>query len=167
MDAVIRAVDRTLESMERGTTMTTEDMFEGFQDLTEAPPEVRSHHATHAKEANERWGQTDAYKQSMRRAKGYSGKDWEELKKSSAANDARMVSLMLAGAEPEGEEAMDCAESMRLHIDRWFYSCSPQFHAGLADMYEADPRFAEYYEKQAEGLTAFVARAIRANAARS
>ena len=40
-------------------------------------------------------------------------------------------------------------------------------HVGLADMYEADHRFRAHYEGRAEGLASFVARAIRANAARS
>ena len=38
-------------------------------------------------------------------------------------------------------------------------------HAGLADMYESDARFGEYFEKRAAGLTEYVAAAIRANAA--
>jgi hypothetical protein len=40
-------------------------------------------------------------------------------------------------------------------------------HAGLADMYESDPRFTAHYEERAEGLAAFVATAIRANAVRA
>lgn len=33
-------------------------------------------------------------------------------------------------------------------------------------MYEADPRFGDFYESRAEGLRDFVVAAIRANAAR-
>lgn len=39
-------------------------------------------------------------------------------------------------------------------------------HAGLADMYVADPRFGEYFRKRAAGLTEFVAAAFRENANR-
>ena len=77
-----------------------------------------------------------------------------------------MARLLAAGADPEGEEAMAGAEAMRLHIDRWFYPCSPAMHSGLADLYESDARFRAHYEERAEGLAAFVAQAIRANAAR-
>lgn len=42
--------------------------------------------------------------------------------------------------------------------------CPPKMHAGLADMYEADARFGEYFDKYADGLTGYVAAAIRANA---
>ena len=61
---------------------------------------------------------------------------------------------------------MDLAESHRRHIDRWFYACSPDMHRGLASMYTADPRFSAYFEERHEGLAAFVADAIDANAAR-
>jgi hypothetical protein len=37
-------------------------------------------------------------------------------------------------------------------------------HAGLADMYEADERFASNIDKYAPGLTAWWSSAIRANA---
>ena len=62
---------------------------------------------------------------------------------------------------------MDIAERARLSIDRWFYPCSRQMHSRLADLYEADERFAANYERHAAGLTAFFATAIRANARRS
>jgi hypothetical protein len=39
-------------------------------------------------------------------------------------------------------------------------------HAGLADMYEADERFRNAIDTAGEGLTPFLAAAIRANAAR-
>ena len=55
---------------------------------------------------------------------------------------------------------------VRLIIDRWFYSCSHEMHTRLADMYEADPRFAANIDKAAAGLTPYLSAAIRANAAR-
>jgi MerR family transcriptional regulator, thiopeptide resistance regulator len=165
--AVIRAVNRALESMERGTTMSTEEMFEGFEELGDAPDDVRAHHAEHAQETHEQWGDTDAYKESMKRAKGYSKKDWEAMKGEIGEAEAHMARLLADGTEPDELEAMQGAEALRQQITRWFYPCSREMHAGLADMYEADPRFAAYYEERAKGLSTFVARAIRANAKRS
>lgn len=166
-EAVIRAVDRTLETMEGGRTMSADEMFEGFEELAGAPEAVRAHHAAHAREAHERWGETDAYRESLRRAKGHSREDWRRIREEAESNEARMAALMAAGEDPEGPEAMAAAEAMREHIGRWFYPCSHQVHAGLADMYEADPRFAAHYDERAEGLAAYVAGAIRANAIRA
>ena len=119
------------------------------------------------KEARERWGQTDAYKDSARRTKAYKADDWARIKAESEAIEAGMANLMTAGEAPDGPAAMDQAEQARLHIHRWFYPCSHRMHAGLADMYTADARFAAHYENRAPGLAAFVAAAIKANAARS
>ena len=162
VDAVIRALDRALESIERGTPMSTEEMTEGFDDLANAPDEVRAHHAQYAAEAEERWG--DSYRESMRRVRGFSKADWATIQEESAANLSRMAGLMLSGADPEGAEPMACAEAMRQHITRWFYPCSYEVHVGLADMYVTDPRFTRHYEERTEGLAEYIAAAIRANA---
>ena len=118
------------------------------------------------KEVQERWGQTDAYRESARRTKSYKSEDWARIKAESESIEAGMAELMNAGEPPDGARAMDQAELARAHIDRWFYPCSHRMHAGLADMYTADPRFAAHYEERAQGLASFVASAIRANAAR-
>ncbi len=64
------------------------------------------------------------------------------------------------------ERAMNAGEEHRRHIDTWFYECSHDMHRGLAQMYLADPRFTAYYEGRAEGLAAYLAAAIGANADR-
>ena len=74
---------------------------------------------------------------------------------------------MAAGKAPDSAEAMDLAEEARRHIDRWFYPCSPAMHIRLGEMYVADPRFAATYDRHHPGLAAFVAAAIKANAART
>lgn len=165
MEAVIRTLDRTLESMEGGMKMSTDEMFEGFETFENAPEEVKAHQAEYGAEARERWGDTEAYEESMRRAKGFSKEDWKRIKEEGRALEARMAALLEAGADPRAADGRAVAEEMRLHIDRWFYPCSHEMHAGLADMYESDPRFAAHYDERAEGLATFVATAIRANAA--
>lgn len=164
-DAVIRAVDRMLDAMTRGKKMSNEEMFEGFEDLREAPHDVRKHHREHARESHERWGETDAYAESMRRARKYGKADWEKIKSEAAGLEEHMAWLLEAGEEPDGEKARKGAEGLRQHIERWFYPCSLEMHVGLADMYEADPRFRAHYDDRANGLARFVATAIRANAA--
>ncbi len=61
---------------------------------------------------------------------------------------------------------MDVAERHRALIDRWFYPCSHEMHANLAEMYVADPRFTEHYESRVTGLTAYVRDAVLANGLR-
>src|SRR5690606_21055807 len=104
------------------------------------PEDVRRHHREHANEARERWGTSDAYAESMRRVKHFTKSEWERIRAESEAQEERMAWLMEAGVDAEDERALEGAEAMRRHIGR-FYACSPEMHAGLADLYEADPRF--------------------------
>ena len=138
--------------------MGTPEMFDGFEGFDSAE---------YAEEARERWGDTDAYRESMRRTRRYGRKEWAAVQREADGIMARLAELMAGGAAPVSPEAVALAEEHRAHIDRWFYPCSTAVHAGLADMYEADARFGEYFEQRAEGLTGFVAAAIRANADRS
>lgn len=155
---VIRAIDAALSALEGDTTMSNENMFEGFEELG---------HAQYEEEARERWGDTDAYKESARRTKRYGKAEWATIKAEAHDTTNAFAALLDAGAAPESSEAMDAAERARLHIDRWFYPCSRKFHATLGEMYVADPRFAETYNRVRPGLAAFVAAAIKANAARA
>lgn len=166
-EAVIRAVDRALHAMEGGTGMKRDELDEAFDALANAPGWVRDQHAEHGAEAQRRWGDTDEYRESMRRAVRHSKADWQQIRDEGEANEARMAALLAAGGSPQSPEAMDAAESMREHIERWFYPCSHAMHVGLADMYQSDPRFAAHYDNRLEGLASFVAEAIRATAERA
>jgi hypothetical protein len=117
-------------------------------------------------EAEKRWGGTEAFTESSRRTKSYTEDDWATINGQQEAIEAGLAAAMVDGDVPEGERATALAEQARLHIDRWFYPCSAAMHAGLAEMYTADPRFRAHYDDRAPGLAAYVATAIRTNASR-
>jgi DNA-binding transcriptional MerR regulator len=156
-DAVLRAVDRAIEMLEEGGTMKDTELFDGFEDFD---------HAEYAEEAKERWGGTDAYARAQRRTKDYTKADWAAIQAEADDIMKRFVALMESGSSADSDEAAALAEEHRRHISRRYYDCPPMMHVGLAEMYGADARFGEYFEKYADGMTAFVAEAIRANAAR-
>jgi DNA-binding transcriptional MerR regulator len=155
--AVIRAVDAAIDALERGTTMDRERVFDGFGDFD---------HAQYTEAAEQRWGDTDAYRESHKRTKHYSRDDWTKIKDESEAVMTSFAELLGAGAKPTDTAVLEVAERHRQHITRWFYPCDYTMHAGLADLFVADSRFGEYFEKRGDGLTGFVAAAIRANADR-
>lgn len=117
-------------------------------------------------EARERWGESHAYKESARRTAAYTPEDWARIKAEQERVEAALAALLDQGEPAHGEPAMDLAEEARQQIDRWFYPCPPAMHAGLADMYTADPRFAAHYDERRAGLATYVAQAIKANALR-
>ena len=154
---IIRGVDRALAALDEESEMEKATMFEGLEEFD---------HTQYEDEVRERWGDTDAYRESMRRTRRYGKEDWARIKEESETVFARLAELMSAGDHAAGRAAMDLAEEHRCHIDRWFYPCSHRMHGGLADMYTADSRFTAYFEKRAAGLADFVRDAIKANAAR-
>ncbi|WP_394825649.1 MerR family transcriptional regulator [Pendulispora albinea] len=152
--ALIELVDRTLSTMDEGAPMKPEDMFEGFDP------------SKYEEEAKARWGHTEAYAQSLERARSYGQADWQTIHAEAAATTRAFAELFQSGVSSGDPRAMDLAEQHRQHIDRWFYACSYAMHVGLGRMYVADARFAASYEKYAAGLAQFIADAIRFNASR-
>ena len=155
--ALIAAVDAALDSNQKGTAMSNEERFEVFGDFDPSKYE---------EEANERWGTSPAYRESARRTKGYTRGDWVKIKGEVDGIIEELAKLLEGGRPASSPEAMDLAERHRRHIETWFYSCPHSMHRALGEMYVADPRFSETFERHAQGLAAYARDAWRANAAR-
>lgn len=156
---IVGAVDRALAD-KRATDMskpaTPQEMFEVFgKDPSE-----------HEAEAKARWGQTDAYKESARRTADYTKAQWQTIKDEADQINADLAAALDRGVPSTSPEAMALAERHRLHIDRWFYPCSPTMHATLSLMYVDDPRFAATFEAIRPGLAVYTRDAIQANSAK-
>lgn len=118
----------------------------------------------YADEAKERWGDTDAYKESANRLKNYTTEDIELAKKAMSEATLEILEAMLAGLPADSPEALAGAEAHRASITDWWYECSYEMHTNLAAMYVADGRFAKTYNDMAPGLAQYVHDAIYANA---
>ncbi|WP_377640240.1 MerR family transcriptional regulator [Oryzobacter terrae] len=157
LEELVTAIDRALEREMEQRPATTDELKELFGD---------GYSEEYQAEAQERWGDSDAWKQSSSRTKRYTKADWEQVKAEQEAAGRQLVEAMRAGHAPTSEEAMDAAEANRLVIHRWFYDLDHAFHRNLGDLYVADPRFMRTYEDQAPGLAQYVRDAIHANADR-
>lgn len=156
-EAMIRAVDAALAGLDgdqEDAEMNVEDLFQGFD-----PSQYED-------EARRRWGTSDAFAESAKRTKRYTPDDWKALMAEQTAIYDDAYAALKAGKTPSDEAVMHIAERHRLSIDRWFYPCSRRMHCGLASMYEADDRFRQSIDTHGDGLTSFLAEAIRANASR-
>lgn len=154
---LVTAIDRALEAEMNDYRISREEQRELFGDHFDDG---------YATEAEERWGGTEAWAQSQQRARSYSKEQWQQISTEGEAVNARYVELMTAGVPADSVAAMDAAEAGRQQICRWFYDCSREMHAGIAEMYVADPRFTKTYEDIAPGLAQYVRDAVVANAAR-
>ena len=158
--ARLRVVQLTLETMIEARSinvdLTPEETFELFG---EHDPSALQ------EEVEERWGGTDAYRESTRRVQRYGPAEWREIKTEGEAIEQHFAELLRQGCRPDAPEARAAAERHRTHIERWFYPCSPAMHRGLAELYVTDPRFAAHYDGREPGLAVFVSTAIAASAA--
>nr|WP_239157880.1 MerR family transcriptional regulator [Streptomyces sp. SID13726] len=151
------AVEQAMEARRMGIDLTPEERFEVFGDKD---PE------RYAEEAEQRWGGTEAYAESQRRAARYTKDDWKRMQAEVNAWGERYDALMTVGEPPTGEAAMDMAEEHRRHISTWFYDCPYETHVGLGEMYVSDERFKAFYDSMRAGLAEHLREAITANAAR-
>jgi len=158
MRDLVSAIDQALEKEMSGMKLTQGEQKELFGN---------GFCEEYADEAEQRWGQTEAWKQSQRRTSKYTRQDWVQIKAEMDATNAVFVAAMDVGQPAAGVEAMDAAERHRLHIQKWFYDICPELHRGLGDMYIADPRFTKDYEDIRAGMAQYVRDAIHANADRA
>lgn len=154
---IVAAIDRELEATTMSINLTPEEKLEVFGDWL--PEEYEQ-------EAEERWGDTDAWTQSRRRTSSHNKDDWLRLGAESQAIEADFVMLLDASASSESTQAMDVAERHRRHIGDHYYDCSVEMHENLGQMYVQDPRFTAHYDDQRPGLARFVSESITANALR-
>lgn len=152
---MVVAIEFAMEATKVGIKLTPEERFEVFGDFD---PDQ------HAEEAEQRWGSTDAYKESARRTSGYTKADWLRIKEQNEDWGRRIVAVMDSGAATDSAEAMALAEEHRQQISEFYYECSYEIQTGLAEMYLADERFMATYEAIKPGLTVFLHDAILANA---
>ncbi|MEU0738588.1 MerR family transcriptional regulator [Streptomyces sp. NPDC006134] len=151
------AVEQAMEARRMGINLTPEEKFEVFGDKD---PEQ------YAEEAEARWGGTEAYAESQRRAARYTKDDWKRMQAEAADWSERYGALMADGEPPTGERAMDLAEEHRQHISGWYYECGYDMHRCLGEMYVADERFKAFYDSMRPGFAEHLKEAISANAAR-
>lgn len=152
LGSLAAAVEAAILAHRNGTDLEVSTMFDGFD-----PSEYEE-------EARERWGHTEAYRESARRTQAYGEAEWSAIRGEAEEIVREWVGLMKSGKPADGVEARAVAERHRQHISRWFYPCSPAMHRGLAEMYIPDERLARNYEREAEGLAAYVHGAILAGA---
>jgi DNA-binding transcriptional MerR regulator len=154
LDAMLAALDARLVALEKGTKMSPEEvksLFDGFDP------------SQYEEEVQQRWGHTDAYKESARRTKQYGKADWDRYKREAQAIGERIVERLRAGAPPDDPALQAAVEDHRLLIDRWFYPCSVEMHKNLGALYVNDPRFTANLDKIAPGYARYLSDAIAAS----
>jgi DNA-binding transcriptional MerR regulator len=157
VQTMVTAIEKEMEATMTGQPLSAEEKLEIFGD---------SYDASWEQEAEDRWGDTDAWAQSAARTKKFTKADWQRVKNDGDAYNAKIVAAFTSGSAPDSPAAMALAEEHRASVNA-FYDCDYAMQRNLADMYLADERFTKNYEDLAPGLAQWIHDAIHANADRA
>jgi MerR family transcriptional regulator, thiopeptide resistance regulator len=150
LDRLARTVARTLDTLEEGSTMSADELYEGFD------------HTRYDQEARERWGDPVVDRSTAR---------WESMtedQRRAHLAEGEAVSRELADLLAAGVPAQDPRTRpavVRHH--RWvglFWTPDPEAYRNLGAMYADDPRFAATYDAVAPGLATYLRDAVHAHA---
>lgn len=154
LERIIESVDKTIDSIEGGIEMSKKDMFTGF-DMSE----IERHKEKYAEETKQRYGDTDAYKESQKRTAKYTKEDWSRIMGRQEEIYKGLAELI--DKDPADPQVQELVAQARQHITDSFYSCTPEIFAGLGEMYVNDERFTANIDKYKAGLAVFLRDAIR------
>ncbi len=108
-------------------------------------------------EVEQRWGNTEAYKQSKKRVRKMTKEEMEKMKESAELLVQNLARSMDKGIRDKEVQALIAEHYKGI---QFFYDCPLEMYRGLGKMYVDDPRFAVYYNKHRPGLAIFMRDAI-------
>lgn len=147
LDNLIQTIDKTIKRM-NSHKIKDDELYDAFKDA-----DVKEYQ----EEVKQRWGNTDAYKQSMARTSKMTKAQMDELKADGKAHTQALADNMHKGIKHPDVQALIKKSHEGVNL---FYDCSLEMFRNLGNMYVDDPRFRAYYEKFAPGLAVFVRDAI-------
>ncbi|WP_436860790.1 MerR family transcriptional regulator [Staphylococcus caeli] len=153
LDQVIKTVEKTIASKKGEVIMQDKEKFEGFKAQKIQENENKYGDEMRASYGDETIDQSNQKFSNMTEAEY---KDWLEL-------EEKIKNLLPKACEtgnPASELAQELAEKHKHWLMYTWTDYSKVAHAGLAEMYVADERFAAYYDKHAKGGAQFLRDAI-------
>lgn len=152
---MIGAVDELLEAIDMNKPMSPQDAAKLFGE------EWRQDWQD---EAEQRWGNTDAWAESQERQKNFTQEDWAEMYEQQELIVQKLAEAARAGAHPDSEIGREISAMHRKSVGK-HYECGHGRQVILARMYLADDRFRPAYEKGGEpGAVEFLVAAVEADA---
>lgn len=154
--AMQAALDEVIAQIEKGTTMTEDNLYTPFSPATQA--------------AHEDWlrtygrpGMSAAIETSKKAVAGLLPTLLESLRQI----EGELAQAMRSGLAPGDAALAPLLEQHRALIARfWGQDCPPAAYAGLGELYTAHPGFGAHFDAVAPGLSGWLPTALAAHAAR-
>ena len=112
-------------------------------------------------EAKQRWGTTDAYKESQTKTADYSKDKWNGVLAGMNGIFAEFANCKNCGESAADKTAQQLVKKLQDYITANFYHCTDEILAGLGQMYVCDERFKNNIDSNGEGTAEFVSEAIK------
>lgn len=154
LERIIQSVDNTIYSIEGGIKMDNKEMFKSF-DMSV----IEEHRKKYAEEAKQKYGDSDAYKESSKKTSKYTKEDWARIMAKKEEIDDKIIANMDKG--PANEVVQEAVAEIRQHITDNFYNCTLEIFRGLSDLYVEDHRFTENIDKKKSGYAKFLREAMQ------
>lgn len=153
LDLLITNVEKTISTKQGESRMADHEKFEGFKKQL-----VEDNEAAFGKEIREKYGDAEVDRSNAKML-GMGQEQYEAFKRLEQELLDKLEHALKEG-EPEGSSGQEIADLHRQWLGFTWGSYEPKAHAGLAEMYVADERFAAYYEKAGEGAAKYLRDAI-------
>lgn len=120
--------------------------------------EIEKSKKEYAAEVRQRWGNTDAFKESEEKTKNYDEAKWQFITEEADSIISEFSNLI--ETSPESQTVQELVAKWQNYISENFYSCTNEILSGLALMYLHDERFKKNLDKHKEGTAEFISKAI-------
>jgi MerR family transcriptional regulator, thiopeptide resistance regulator len=151
-DRLLRLADtvaKTIVERTGGTTVTAEELFDGFR------------HDPYAAEARERWGEQAV--EAQRRAASWDGATAARIRDEGEAIHRRLAAALRAGTAPDDPAVQEIVAEHHSWVSR-FWTPDAAAYTGLGRLYVDDERFTATIDAHEPGLSAFLCAAMAAYA---
>lgn len=148
IDQLVQLIDRTMKGEEKMSFQEFDQS--GFEETKKK----------YAEEVKQRWGTTDAYRESEEKTKHYSKNQWNEINDGVNKILEKFGEYNTNGKKPEEKEVQELVREWQAYITTNFYQCTDEILGSLGMMYVADERFKKNIDKNGTGTAEFLSKAI-------
>ncbi|OOM78745.1 HTH-type transcriptional activator mta [Clostridium puniceum] len=153
LDMLIANVDNTIAECEGRIIMSDKEKFEGFKEKL-----IEENEKKYGSEIRKKYG-NNMINASNEKFKNMTKGQYDEFEKL-GQNLIETLKEAFLIKDPASDLAQKAADLHRTWLSYSWNNYSKKTHAGLVQMYVADERFTEYYDKEQPGLAAFLRDAV-------
>lgn len=151
---IIQSLDESIDAFKGGKQMDSNKRLQPFD-----RSKLDKMQEQYEQEVKERYGHTEAFKQAEEKRKSYIDDDFAKMEQERIAIFEKIAAVM--DLNPEEKTVQELIHEWRMHITRYHYECTLEIFRGLGEMYTADERFEDNFNKVKNGLAEFMSDAIR------